>query len=465
MIVLPIRLRLTAWYLAVLSFTLVVCSIGPYFAIESAIHHAIDQELASRLAGIHTFLWRHLPWQSGEVLLQEFREHSGLTPGGDLYQVQDAEHQWVYQPLAMRRLNLNAAPARRSTTYYETIERNGILLRVVTARVEVANRDYTVQVASVITPFSLLLRKLRWWAFAILPAIILCSGFGGYWLSGRAMAPIDSITRAAREITERNLSKRLPLPPAQDELRRLSETLNSMLSRLEAAFKRVVQFTADASHELRTPIAVIRTTAELMQEQRRTVAEYEEANAQIVSEAERTSELIENLLILARADSQAAQFSFSDLDLNETVGEVLASMGPLAEAKGFRLNTSTSRSAVVISGDRDAIRRLIIVFVDNGIKYSSPRSTILISVNSDRQAAVVEVKDEGIGISHDDQPHIFERFYRADKARSRDMGGAGLGLSIAKWIADAHRADIEVQSELGKGSSFKVRFPVPPHSL
>jgi heavy metal sensor kinase len=457
---LPIRLRLTAWYLAALSFTLALAFFGTYFAIEVAIHHVIDQELASRLASIHTFLWRHLPWQSGERLLQEFREHSGLTPGGDLYQVRDAGRQWVYQPLAMKRLNLASGPDRSGPMRYETLERNGILLRVVTARVEVANRPYTVQVASVITPFSLLLRRLRWLAIAIVPILVVCSGFGGYWLSGRAMAPIDEITRAVRDISERNLSKRLPLPQARDELRRLSETLNSMLSRLEAAFKRIVQFTADASHELRTPIAIIRTTAEVMREQPRTVAEYEEANTQIVSEAERTSELIENLLTLARADSQAAQFVFYDLNLNDIVNEVLVSVAPLAEVQGFRLNTKIPCSPVVIVGDRDAVRRLIIIFVENAIKYSSPGSNIWICVDADQNAASFEVRDEGIGISENDLPHIFGRFYRADKARSREMGGAGLGLSIAKWIADAHRASIELHSELGRGSTFKVKFPV-----
>ncbi len=437
-----------------------------YFATKAAIHRAIDQELTDRLAGIHTFLWRHLPWQSGERLLQEFQEHSGLTPGGDLYQVQDANRSWVYQPAAMRRLDLSSGVSqRRGITYYETVQRNAILLRVLTARVEVAKGEYTVQVATVITPFFQLLQRLRWLAFAIIPAMILCSGFGGYWLSGRAMAPIDEITRTARDIGERNLSKRLPLPEARDELRRLSETLNAMLSRLEVAFKRIVQFTADASHELRTPIAVIRTTAELMQEQRRTIPEYEEANAQILSEAERTSELIENLLTLARADSQAVQILFSDLNLSEAVRNALKSTASLAEVKNIRLHAEISDAPVLVLGDRAAVRRLVIIFIDNAIKYSSPGSDILISVDADQAFATVEVKDEGIGIADQDLPHIFERFYRADKARSREMGGVGLGLSIAKWIADAHRARIEVESHLGKGSSFRAVFPVSYRTL
>jgi len=461
--ILPIRLRLTAWYVGVLSFTLAACSVGTYFVIKTAIHHVIDQELSSRLEGIHTFLWRHLPWQSGEVLLQEFREHSGLTPGGDLYQVRDAEQQWVYQPLAMKKLNVVTDPVSTSALQYETIERRGILLRVLTRRVEVTNRMYTVQVATVITPFDLLLRRLRLFAFVIPPLIIVCSGFGGYWLSGRAMTPIDSITRAAQEISERNLSKRLPLPEARDELRRLSETLNSMLSRLEAAFKRIIQFTADASHELRTPVAVIRTTAELMNEHRRPIEEYEEANTQIISEAERTGRLIEDLLMLARADSQAMQFVFSDLDLRRVVDEVVASMNALAQAKGVHMNINSAVPSAFIIGDPNAVRRLITVLIDNAIKYSLAGSTVLIGVHADRDAATLEVNDQGIGISEQDLTHIFERFYRADKARSRELGGVGLGLSIAKSIADAHRAQISVQSQVRKGSRFKITFPVPSY--
>lgn len=466
MIALPIRLRLTAWYLAVLGMTLTLFSFGMYFAIQTAIHRAIDQELADRLTGIHTFLWRHLPWQSGQRLLQEFQEHSGLTPGGDLYQVRDARGVWVYQPTAMHRLNLDSElPDPRTPSHYETVERNGILLRVLTGAVEVAKHEYTVQVATMITPFSGLLQRLRWLAFFIVPIVILCSGFGGYWLSGRAMAPIDEITRTARDISEQNLSKRLPLSAARDELRRLSETLNAMLSRLETAFKRIVEFTADASHELRTPIAVIRTTAELMQEQRRTIPEYEEANAQILSEAERTSELIENLLTLARADSQAAQLFFSDLNLCEAVRDAVSGTASLAEAKSIHLSAKLSDEPAMVVGDRDAIRRLIIVLVDNAIKYSAPGSNILVSVDADQNLAIIGVKDEGIGIADQDLPHIFERFYRTDKARSREMGGVGLGLSIAKWIADVHQANIKVESCLGKGSIFAVAFRVAPSTF
>jgi heavy metal sensor kinase len=458
---LPIRLRLAAWYSAVVALTLIGFAFGMYLAIQAAIHTAVDNELASRLKGIHTFLWRHLPWQSGKELLQEFQEHSGLTPGGDLYAVMDSEHRWVYRPAPMRTLALVPdRPERLSRERYETVKRNGRLVRVLTANVEVANRQYTVQVATVITAFYQVLERLRWLALLVIPAIILCSGFGGYWLSGRAMAPIQEIARTARDISEQSLSKRLPLPIARDELRMLSETLNAMLSRLESAFKRIVQFTSDASHELRTPVAIIRTTAELMQEQKRSIAEYEEANAQILSEAERTSNLIEELLTLARADSQAADFSFAEVDLSEVTREAIASAAALAQSKDILLRSEIPRTAIIIIGDANAIRRLILVLLDNAIKYSMAGTGILTTVSIQEESAIIAVEDEGIGISAQDLPHIFERFYRADKARSREMGGAGLGLSIARLIAEAHSARIAVESTLGEGSTFRVAFPL-----
>jgi heavy metal sensor kinase len=456
---LPIRLRLTAWYSAVVGITLILFSLGMYLALESEIHRAIDHELADRMEGVHTFLWRHLPWQSGKELLQEFQEHSGLTPGGDLYQVLDAQRRWVYQPRAMRMFNLpSEAPDSSRPDWYETIRRNGTLIRMLTATVEVDKRKYTIQVATVVTAFYEGLKRLRLLAILLVPVIILCSALGGYWLSRRAMAPIEEITRTARGISEQSLSKRLPLPMARDELHRLSETLNAMLARLEDAFNRVIQFTSDASHELRTPVAIIRTTAELMQEQKRTVAEHEEANAQILIEAERTSNLIEELLTLARADSKATEFSFAEVNLCEVVRQVIASTDALADSKDISLKTNIAGAEAIVSGDYNAIRRLVVIFVDNAIKYSPPGTDILISVKKEGKSTVLEVNDKGIGIAEQDLPHIFKRFYRSDKARSRELGGAGLGLSIAKWIADSHGAQINVASVVGKGSTFGILF-------
>jgi heavy metal sensor kinase len=459
MINLPVRIRLTTWYLLVLSITFLVFFAGIYFGMRTSIHRAVDGELAARLEGVHTFLWRHLPWQSGEELLLEFQEHSGLRAGGDLYQVMNSTGVWVYQPAAMRQLHIPSEPPNRTRPpHYETLDRQGQRVRVLSGTVEVAGKLYAVQVATLVTAFYVVLDRFSWIAVAASPFLVLLSGLGGYWLSKRAMAPVDEIAQTARSISEQNLSKRLIVPKPKDELRRLVETLNEMLSRLESAFKRMTQFTADASHELRTPIAIIRTTAEYLQQKQRSVSEYEEATAQILAEAELTSELIEKLMTLARADSQAVELSFSSLDLCNVVSEVIASVTALTESKQLSLSVSAPEHPVFIWADRHAIRRLLLILIDNAIKYTGPGGRIVVSVAVSSEGVQLEVRDSGIGISSSDLQHVFERFYRADKIRSRESGGAGLGLAIAKWIADVHRARIEVHSALEKGSAFCVVF-------
>ena len=263
----------------------------------------------------------------------------------------------------------------------------------------------------------------------------------------------------ARSISEHSLSRRLAILKTGDELERLAETFNQMMDRLERAFKRMTQFTADASHELRTPTALIRTTAELSLRRDRDKAEYREALVQILEEAERTGLLIDNLMTLARMDSGAEAVSFSMVDIASILGEASIASQPLALSKQIQLVREIPESRIVVDGEAPALRRLFLILIDNAVKYTPTGGRVFISLNTNGNAAVAKVQDTGIGISQEDQPVIFERFYRADKARSRESG-AGLGLSIARWIAEAHRAEILVESVVGQGSTFEVRFPL-----
>jgi len=242
-------------------------------------------------------------------------------------------------------------------------------------------------------------------------------------------------------------------------LERLAETFNQMMDRLERAFKRMTQFTADASHELRTPTALIRTTAELSLRRDRDKAEYREALVQILEEAERTGLLIDNLMTLARMDSGAEAVSFSMVDIASILGEASIASQPLALSKQIQLVREIPESRIVVDGEAPALRRLFLILIDNAVKYTPTGGRVFISLNTNGNAAVAKVQDTGIGISQEDLPVIFERFYRADKARSRESG-AGLGLSIARWIAEAHRAEILVESVVGQGSTFQVRIPL-----
>jgi signal transduction histidine kinase len=261
-----------------------------------------------------------------------------------------------------------------------------------------------------------------------------------------------------------DLAGRLAVPEPQDELRSLSETLNEMLARIETSVKRITQFTADASHDLRTPLAVIRSNAELALRRSRTEEEYRETLSRILTASEETTHLIENLLTLARADAGAEELLFQRIDLLAQVRKAAEEAGILAAAKGIQFALESLTGQLWISADERALQRLFLIVLENAVKYTPHGGRIEIRFIHEQGSATVEFRDSGIGISENDVPHIFERFYRADQARSREPGGSGLGLAIARWIVEKHGGTIEAQSVLGSGSVFRLHFPLAANS-
>jgi heavy metal sensor kinase len=293
------------------------------------------------------------------------------------------------------------------------------------------------------------------------PLLLLAASAGGYWLSTRALAPVDEISRAAQRISIENLAERLPVTQTGDQLQRLSETLNAMFSRLEASVRRITQFTADASHELRAPVSLIRTTAEIaIQKKDRTAEEYFEALEEILAESERTSQVVDSLMLLARADSGKESFECVTVDACTVVNGAVEQGEKLTRHHGLEFASSLPNGPVPINADADALRRALLILIDNAVKYTPKTGSVKVKLETNDGFAVVSVSDTGIGIAKPDLAHIFDRFWRADKARSREQGGAGLGLSIAKWIVEMHRGSMDVESEPGKGSTFHLRVPL-----
>jgi signal transduction histidine kinase len=288
--------------------------------------------------------------------------------------------------------------------------------------------------------------------------LLLASG-AGYLMSRRALAPVDRITQTARSITGDDLSQRLAVPQTGDELERLSQTLNEMIARIESAFTRISRFTADASHELRTPLAVMRTTAEVALRGAQSAVEQRAALEFIIAEIERTSNLVENLLLMAKADS-GDELRKQGVDIVAALREACAQAEVLARVKGVRFETRLPQGSLSVMGDREALRRLFLILLDNAVKYTPAGGMFVVSLQHVDGYAVGAVKDTGIGISSEDLPFVFDRFYRVDRARSRDQGGVGLGLAIGQWITHAHGGTIRVESELNVGSQFTVRLPV-----
>jgi heavy metal sensor kinase len=287
----------------------------------------------------------------------------------------------------------------------------------------------------------------------LIPAVLAIACAGGYWLSGRALRPVDEITAVAKSIGVRNLSLRIHVPRTGDELQRMAETWNAVLERLEGSVKRIRQFTADASHELRTPLAVIKATAELSLRREREPEDYRGALRSIESEAERMTALAESLLTLARADSNEMEMPLAPIDLNETARAAVRQNEALAARKGIRLTAKTNGHAPIVSANAMAIERLLLILLDNALKYTPEGGAVIVAAEESPDGGLLSIEDTGAGIAPTDLPHIFERFYRSDPARSAGSG-FGLGLSIAQAIAQAHGSNIAVESSPGHGARF-----------
>lgn len=448
-----IGLRLTLWYSSVLALGLILFAAGVWVAASRSLTASVDDTLTQRAAAVATVLGGSADPQ--DPVMEELAEYAATTPEGNLLAVRDETGREL---LATRGIVL-PWPATSGRKQFGIASLQNRDYRTLVIRESIRGHRYDLLAATSLEGVESLLQGLRNLLLTAAPLVLLLGSLGGYWLSRRALAPVDQITNAARTIGIRNLSHRLAAPATGDELQRLSETWNDMLERLESAVKRLTQFTADASHELRTPIALIRTTAELTLRRERSSGTYREALRQITAESERTARLIEDLLTLARADAGLPALPMARLELAPLIRDVCTQGRVLAEARQVELSADMPGQPIYIDGNDASLRRLFLVLLDNAVKYTPAGGSVMVSLNSDERGPIIAVRDTGIGIEASVLPHIFERFYRADASRNRDAGGSGLGLSIAKWIAESHRAEIQAESVAGAGSVFRVRFP------
>jgi len=454
---LSIRLKLTAWYIAVLLASLSVLGIAASLAMKKGIERTVDEGLKAQAASIEELMGRVIK-RDPTWLSDELREHAELRTEEDFSQVRDQNGIWIYRSRLMTKYNVPMPAARVGSAY--DFQAGNLPLRVWIEEMSAGENKYRIQVAAPMDDFYEALERFRWVVLLLSPLLVVLASAGGYWLSRRALSPVDQITRAAQDINSSNLSRRLIVPKSGDELQRLSETLNGMLERLEDSFNRITRFTADASHELRTPLALMRTTTEVSLRTSQTVSDYREAQKEVLDELEKTSSLIEKLMLLARADAGVETLQRGSVNLADSLREACNDGRVLAQAKQLRFQENISTSTIIVDGDSHALHRLFLILLDNAVKYTPLGGSITVSLNRNGDSAVAEFHDNGIGIASEDLPHIFDRFYRADKARSREFGGVGLGLSIALWVAEAHGGSIEVQSSVDAGSIFRVRIPL-----
>jgi two-component system, OmpR family, heavy metal sensor histidine kinase CusS len=488
---LSIGLRLTLWYLAIFAVAQLVFGAGMWVLLRHHLYDLVDDGLEGQLEDLKNFMGAQKKDASLAKLQEEVSETYLLEHSGDYLELHAENGELLYRSVFLQKHPVTLTPSRRSAgVISRNLRIDGHPFRFTLTNLQANGHVYTATMGASTDDVVETLDLFRSYLLAFAPLLFLVAAGGGYWLSRRALAPVDAIVRTARDISGANLSSRLQKLDTGDELQRLSDTLNEMLARIETAFLRVTEFTADASHELRTPVALIRTEAELALRRSRGEAEYQESLRQILLEAERTTTLIEQLLAVARADSGRETLDMQPVDLRETLRGVAQSWRQVADIRNVQFSArideqrideqkfdehtfdgqkfdghrfdaqKTSGQDLFVMGDRAALRRVADILLDNAFKYTASPGSVELSLEQQGERLVMAVHDSGVGIATEDQGKIFERFYRVDKARSREQGGAGLGLAIAQWIVTQHRGSIAVESQPGRGSIFRVGLPM-----
>lgn len=456
---LTIRARLTFLYFVVLAASFAaffwICDLGFQRSIETTVNEASRGNLESVRRLIANSLSDGIP-----KVQKELTELSSVWANGAIFEVAGPHGGWLFRspPFLSPEFPLPSAPNEALSLF--TINLDRLQYRVARKRVVVGGQTFLIDTAVPTEPFDQALDSFRLIEKEFLPLLVVLASLLGYWLSGRALAPVNRIIASAEEVGVQNLARRLELPRAKDELRRLTETLNAMLDRIEASVKRIAQFTADASHDLRTPLSLIRTNAELALRRPRRESEYRNTLARILTASEESGQLIDHLLTLARADAGATQLNSEIAPLNYVLHKACQQGRLWAFAKGLKFEEDLPVDFLGVRMDPSAMERLFLAILDNAVKYTPAGGTVRIRLYAENDQAIALITDTGIGISSSDLPHIFDRFFRADQARSRDVPGSGLGLSIARWIAEMHKGTITVESKQGIGSMFRLALPL-----
>jgi heavy metal sensor kinase len=464
-VTLSIRTRLTIWYTALVAGTLVFLGVGVLLGASWGLRKAADEELTSGIDGVAAFLQHKLDIHQMNKLNDELREHSALLPRGKMFRVSNLNGSIVYQPSAMAAVT-PIIPSRKELRK-ESIVANGRSYRTISRFAIIGPYTFLIQVAVDQTEYHELTTGLAWILILSVPLAGLLAAFAGYWMSGRALHPIHQITETANSIGVRSLSRRLPLLGTDDELDRLSVTINRMLDRIATSYERIAQFTADASHELRTPVALIRSNAELLLMGPDNSPRVERGLSDILAESTYMTRLIGDLLTLARGTDEDASIPMELLELNESVRAILERAQAHAATRNISLEYVLRDQIVPLHGNQSMIERILMILIDNAVRYTPPGGKIWVETWVTLEHCGFIVRDTGIGIARSHHERIFERFFRVDEARTRRDGGYGLGLSIAKSLIEFHGGTVHLESEIGRGASFRVsllRADVP-HSI
>lgn len=454
-----VRTRLTLWYATVLAMSLIAFAVLVYYAAANIFDARQDELLRSTAETVASAYVQELEEENSvakanEVVLAEMvfpnRYVEVVDPDGRVvaWSGNLAGHQFTIPAATL-------GEARRRGAFVVLND-----LRVAVVPLSPAKELGFAIVAEPLSVVEEGLRRLRRDFLFGVPLILILASLGGYFLARKSLSPIALMNQQTHRISAENLSARLDVTNPRDEVGHLALTINALLTRVDRAFQEQRRFIADASHELRTPLAVLRGETEVALQQERVVTEYKQSLALIKDEAERLSRIVEDLFLLAREPVDAPSMTTETVRLDQLVAECARAASVLAAQKGLRLTLNEHLPAITVMGDDEMLKRMLLNLLDNAVKYTPEGGEVKIDLGLENGDAQIVVTDTGIGIPAAEQPRIFDRFYRVDKARSRTLGGAGLGLSIARWILAGHGGTLSVESAPGQGSAFRVRLPL-----
>jgi two-component system, OmpR family, sensor kinase len=465
----PLRVRLTLWYGSALALVLIIFSVVLYAITARNLRDGVDQSLEeTATAAVRSLEERgFLPLIDEEELLSQFPELTRIdkffqifSPSGTIT-IRSPNIKQHEVPLSRTALE---ATFNGQTIFESAKYPNEPPLRLISRPIIYrGNLLYIVQVGTSMESVEETLHRFLILLTVAMPIALTVSLAGGWFLAGRALRPVDAITLAAQRIAAGDLSQRLTMSTAPDEIGRLAATFNNMIGRLDASFRQIRQFTSDASHELRTPLTVMKGETELVLRRPRPLEDYQSVLESNLEEIDRMTRIVDELLFLSRADMGEVKMESMPVALKPLVEDIHRQATLLGQDRNIEVVLGTVLPAVV-RGDELRLRELLLNLVENAVKYSHPGGKVEIALVTNSQQASLSVTDQGIGIAPADQARIFNRFFRTEEARTHTKKGTGLGLAICSWIAESHKGRIDVKSEPSHGSTFTVTLPLAPKS-
>jgi heavy metal sensor kinase len=451
--------RLAVWYALLLSATFALVGTGMFYGLEQYLRSGLADSLRRRSTQIEQILSQAPADASDSTIVESIETRLAPEFNNRFVRVTRERSGLVFRSgvPADRSFNPAAIPPLPQPWPARGIAHRVGSLMESTKAIDSSSGRYLIELGASLAPVEAVQAHLLRLLGMLLPVLVACAAGGGYLLVGWALRPVDRISQSAELMSLQDVDARLPVVPSGDALARLSISLNNMLGRLRESVQTSRRFLADASHELRTPLTVIKGELQEVVRTETMSRELHDRIGSVLEEVARLEHLVSGLLVLSRLDVGEAQREWVDVDLAELSAGTAEQMRLMAEDRGIHLESAALRP-VVVHGDRARLKQVIVNLLDNAIRFTPRGGTVTVGTVVNDAYQALEIRDTGIGIPAAAVPRIFDRFYRVDEARSRADGGAGLGLSIVRSICTAHRAEIEVDSEVGRGSCFRLKF-------